>query len=106
MQAKRWPIKQALFLIIKARMFNKCYQLLLMVYEMPIIFGYSAIQQIRISEEEYLSNLPIITIAYHVLEAMRDKHWQHGLNDHLSKPIKTERFIPWHQLVVESSQQQ
>ncbi|NRB40626.1 MAG: response regulator [Pseudomonadales bacterium] len=65
------------------------YQLLLMDCEMPIMDGYTASDRIRIWEtDNRLSKLPIIAVTAHALDEMREKSLAHGMDDHLSKPIK------------------
>ncbi|MFA4924895.1 MAG: response regulator, partial [Ignavibacteriaceae bacterium] len=68
------------------------YDLILMDIQMPEMDGWTATQKIReikgIGEE-----IPIIAMTAHALLGDRDKCLAAGMNDYVSKPIKTDEFI-------------
>ena len=71
------------------KLHHERYQLVLMDCEMPIMDGYTATENIRQWEQQNrLNRLPIIAVTAHALAEMREKSLQHGMDEHLSKPIK------------------
>jgi len=68
------------------------YDLILMDIQMPEMDGWTATQKIRelkgIGEE-----IPIIAMTAHALLGDKDKCLAAGMNDYISKPIKTDEFI-------------
>jgi len=67
------------------------YDLILMDLQMPKIDGYEATQQIRLLEGSR-GKVPIIALTAHALEKDKEKCWEYGMNDFLSKPIENEQL--------------
>ncbi|MBF0158115.1 MAG: response regulator [Magnetococcales bacterium] len=67
------------------------YHLILMDVQMPIMDGYEATRYIR--SHKQLSGYPIIAMTASAMSSDREKCFQVGMNDHISKPIiKKELF--------------
>lgn len=64
------------------------YDLVLMDCDMPVTDGYQAARQIRDYEAaKGLRRIPIVALTAHAEESLRSKSIQHGMDDHLSKPL-------------------
>ncbi len=61
------------------------YDLVLMDIQMPVMDGLTATQKIR--AQERFADLPIIAMSAHAMSGDREKSLQHGMNEHLTKPI-------------------
>ncbi len=61
------------------------YDIILMDIQMPIMDGLTATQKIR--EDERFVELPIIAMSAHAMKGDKEISLNHGMNDHLSKPI-------------------
>ncbi|MFA4923906.1 MAG: response regulator [Ignavibacteriaceae bacterium] len=68
------------------------YDLILMDIQMPIMDGWTATQKIR-EIKGIGETIPIIAMTAHALIGDRDKCLAAGMNDYISKPIKTDEFI-------------
>jgi len=68
------------------------YDLILMDIQMPIMDGWTATQKIR-EIKGIGGTIPIIAMTAHALIGDRDKCLAAGMNDYISKPIKTDEFI-------------
>ena len=68
------------------------YDLILMDIQMPIMDGWTATQKIR-EIRGIGETIPIIAMTAHALIGDRDKCLAAGMNDYISKPIKTDEFI-------------
>ncbi|WP_051321483.1 response regulator [Chrysiogenes arsenatis] len=68
---------------------NKAFALILMDLQMPIMDGYEATRRIR----EFAPFIPIIALTAAALVEEREKVLASGMNDHLSKPIRSEHLI-------------
>ncbi|MDP2302472.1 MAG: ATP-binding protein [Ignavibacteria bacterium] len=77
---------------VKALIKNHNYDLILMDVQMPVMDGFTATHEIR-SLEEPLCDIPIIAITAHALSGDRDKCIAAGMNDYVTKPIKTAEMI-------------
>ena len=64
------------------------YDLVLMDIQMPEMDGHEATQIIR--EERSFDSLPIVALTAHAMAGEREKALTSGMNDYLSKPIKSE----------------
>lgn len=82
------------------------FNLILMDIQMPEMDGFTATQHIR-AMNDGTSNLPIIAMTAHALMGDRDKCIAAGMNDYISKPIKTEELVKmvdkWLNIVVEDA---
>jgi len=68
------------------------YDLILMDIQMPEMDGWTATQKIR-EIKGVGETIPIIAMTAHALLGDRDKCLAAGMNDYISKPIKTDEFI-------------
>ena len=68
------------------------YDLILMDIQMPEMDGWTATQKIR-EIKGIGEDIPIIAMTAHALLGDRDKCLAAGMNDYISKPIKTDEFI-------------
>ncbi|MDP1995326.1 MAG: ATP-binding protein, partial [Ignavibacteria bacterium] len=68
------------------------YDLILMDIQMPEMDGWTATQKIR-EIKGIGESIPIIAMTAHALIGDRDKCLAAGMNDYISKPIKTDEFI-------------
>ncbi len=64
---------------------TKSYDGVLMDCQMPILDGYGATAKIR--EQERFKYLPIIAMTANAMQKDKDKAFNSGMNDHISKPI-------------------
>jgi PAS domain S-box-containing protein len=77
---------------VNALVKNRNYDVILMDVQMPVMDGFTATETIR-SLEEPLCDIPIIAITAHALSGDRDKCIAAGMNDYVTKPIKTAEMI-------------
>lgn len=68
------------------------YDLILMDIQMPEMDGWTATQKIR-EIKGIGETIPIIAMTAHALIGDKDKCLAAGMNDYISKPIKTDEFI-------------
>ncbi len=64
---------------------NKAYDLVFMDIQMPIMDGLTATTSIR--SMKGFETLPIVAMSAHAMSGDKELSLQHGMNDHLSKPI-------------------
>ncbi len=70
------------------------FDLVLMDMEMPVMDGYTAVRLIREWESETGRNqLPIIALTANALKEDRQKSFDAGCSDHLTKPIHKEKLL-------------
>lgn len=68
------------------------FDIVFMDIQMPVMDGYTATQKIRAAGAP-LSHVPIIAMTAHAMESERQKCLQHGMNDHVTKPIDPQLLI-------------
>jgi signal transduction histidine kinase/DNA-binding response OmpR family regulator len=70
------------------------YDVVLMDSEMPVLDGYSATREMRAFERERAAApTPILALTAHALREARDRSFEAGCTDHLTKPIKKATLI-------------
>jgi len=81
--------------IFKTRGFD----LILMDIQMPVMDGYEASRRIRDLEKQLagsdsiLKRIPIIAMTAHAISGIRDKCFQAGMDDYISKPLRRDELI-------------
>lgn len=70
---------------------GKTFDLILMDLMMPVMDGYTAIQEIR--KSELFKELPIITLTAKAMKEDRQKCLDAGASDYMSKPVNTEQLL-------------
>ena len=68
------------------------YSLIMMDCQMPIMDGYEATRTIRSLDKE-ISRIPIIALTANAFKKTKQKCFESGMNDFLTKPIKPDRII-------------
>ncbi len=71
----------------------KCFDLVLMDIQMPVMDGVTATKNIR-ETRFFNKDIPIIALTADVVQERRQKYLDAGMNDVISKPID------WHQLII------
>jgi PAS domain S-box-containing protein len=71
---------------------DKKYDLILMDIQMPEVDGFTATHQIR-EMGDYGYSIPIIAMTAHAMSGDKDKCIAAGMNDYLTKPIRTDELI-------------
>ncbi len=66
------------------------YDLVLMDIQMPIMDGLTATKTIR--QNPKCANLIIIAMSAHAMSGDRETSIEHGMNDHITKPIDPDRL--------------
>ncbi len=64
------------------------YAAVLMDIQMPVMDGLSATKAIRAQQQ--FTDLPVIAMSAHAMSGDKEKSLQHGMNDHITKPISPE----------------
>jgi len=72
--------------ILKQEAFN----IILMDIQMPVMDGYTAVQEIRLSLK---LDTPVIAMTAHAMPGEREKCLSYGMNEYISKPIKEEQLL-------------
>ena len=63
------------------------YDLVLMDCQMPVMDGYEASQQIRLSEQSGIERIPIIALTANAMKGDRDKCLEAGMDEYVTKPL-------------------
>ena len=69
------------------------FNLVLMDIQMPVMDGYEATRKIRASENQEISNIPIIAMTANAFEEDKKAAKEAGMNGHLAKPIEIPELI-------------
>jgi CheY-like chemotaxis protein/HPt (histidine-containing phosphotransfer) domain-containing protein len=69
---------------------NKKFDLILMDCQMPIMDGYAASREIRKIESQQGGHIPIVAVTAHTLEGNRERCFESGMDDYITKPVKLE----------------
>jgi CheY-like chemotaxis protein len=70
------------------------YDLVLMDIQMPVMDGLEAAKFIRNPVSEILNpNVPIVAMTAHAMQSDRDRCFQAGMNDYISKPINPDELL-------------
>ncbi len=81
---------------------EKPYDLVLMDIQMPVMDGFTATKKIR--EKAQFADLPIIAMSAHAMAGDKEISIQHGMNDHITKPISPKvLFATLHHWLKERS---
>jgi CheY-like chemotaxis protein len=67
------------------------FDLLLLDIQMPVMDGYETCRAIRASEEPW-ANIPIVALTANALPEVRDRCFNLGMNDFLTKPVTKDRL--------------
>ncbi len=67
------------------------FDLVFMDIQMPVMDGLTATRLIR--KQAHLQNLPIIAMTAHAMAGDREKSLAAGMNDHITKPIDSQKLI-------------
>ena len=79
--------KEALDLIINK---NKCFDLILMDIQMPIMDGFECVKNIRNKKN---LNMPIIAMTANAFDEQKNNILNNGFDNYISKPINFEKLI-------------
>lgn len=67
------------------------YHLVLMDLQMPVMDGYEAARRIR--SIEAFNDLPIIAMSAHAIKGIKEKVFDSGMNDYITKPFEVSKMI-------------
>jgi PAS domain S-box-containing protein len=93
MQRKNWKSDIAENgLVVLDKMRTRDYDLILMDIQMPEMDGYEATWAIREAEKDTGKHIPIIALTANTTQEDREKSLKCGMDDFLSKPIKSDNL--------------
>ncbi|KAI9016400.1 hypothetical protein CLU79DRAFT_837695 [Phycomyces nitens] len=72
---------------------NSSFNVILMDIQMPVMGGFEATELIRKREGETHTRVPIIALTAHAMIGDREKCLDHGMDDHVSKPIRRQDLL-------------
>ena len=68
------------------------YDIIFMDHMMPFMDGVEATKQIRLLDDEYAKNVPIIALTANAIKGVETQFRDAGMNDYLPKPIKLDQL--------------
>ena len=68
------------------------YDLVLMDVQMPVMDGFEATRRIRLGESAG-RRIPVIAMTAHALKGYRERCYEAGMDDYVSKPIETQTLL-------------
>jgi PAS domain S-box-containing protein len=72
---------------------NQAFDLLLLDIRMPEMDGYEVAKYIRHHQKAGIRKLPILAMTAHAFQEEREKCFEAGMNDYISKPIDFEELV-------------
>ena len=69
------------------------FDLILMDIQMPVMDGLEAVRRIRALPDRRIAAVPVIALTAHAVTGDRERFLKEGVNDHLSKPLKTRDLL-------------
>ncbi|GMT44802.1 MAG: hypothetical protein IEMM0006_0634 [bacterium] len=90
LERKEWSVrvvengKQA---VETLRKHPRRFSLVLMDVQMPVMDGFEATRQIRLTEEQHKTHIPIIAMTAHAMKGDKEKCLAAGMDYYLSKPV-------------------
>ncbi len=69
---------------------SKKYDIIFMDHLMPEMDGVDTLKHIRKLKQEYVSNIPVIALTANAVSGIREKFFDEGFQDFVSKPIQSE----------------
>ena len=69
------------------------FDLVLMDIQMPEMNGYEAVRQLRSDESESIRNLPVLAMTAHATATEKDRCFECGMNEYISKPFEPDALI-------------
>ncbi len=79
---------------------NKDIDVVLMDIQMPVMDGVAAAKAIR---NELNSNVPIIALTANALESEKEKCWQAGMNEYITKPYNPQYLLEKIKFLIENA---
>ncbi len=79
------------------------FDLILMDIQMPEMDGYEATQAIRKRERKKGTHIPIVAMTAHAMKGDRERCLQAGMDDYVSKPVKSDQLLEKIDRVVKTS---